>query len=117
MTIYLVRRHDGTFVQYGFNWTENMQEAEVYSSIGPARSRVTRWSRMNRGEPLCKILAFAFEEKDATVMDQTLRTTQLNAAKRRRDAEKKKERNEREKEYLQIQMDSINQRMAALKNS
>lgn len=100
MTIYLVRRYDGTFVRYGFNWTPDMQTAEVYTKLGQARSRVTRWSRLHPSEPLCTLLAFTFTEVDATVLDQTQRTTQLNAAKRKRDAEHKRERDKDRAEWL-----------------
>ena len=114
MTIYLVRRYDGTFVQYGFQWTADMQDAEVYTSIGPARSRVTRWSRLHRNEPLCTILAFTFTEKDATVMDQTERTKQLNAEKSKRDAERKKQRDADQRAWLKTEQARIVQELSIL---
>lgn len=114
MTIYLVRRFDGTFVKYGFNWTIDMQKAAIYPSIGPARSRVTRWSRMHPKEPLLTILAFTFTEADAIVLDQTKRTFQLNKAKQQRDQQRKQERDKEHKQWLLEERADIERQLSSL---
>ncbi len=92
MTVYFVRRYDGTFVKYGFQWASDIQEAALYTSIGPARSRVTRWSRLRPNEPLLTILAITFTEQDCQVLDQTDRTRTLNKRKQQRDKEREQRR-------------------------
>lgn len=118
MTIYLVRRHDGTFRSHSYTayWVKDMQDARVYPKPGPAKSLATSWKRGNPDEPAPMILSFTFSEHDGVTFDQTERIAKVSAAKERRDAERKKADIEMEQKYLQEKMDSINQRMAALKN-
>jgi hypothetical protein len=70
MTIYLVRRHDGTFMRYGGNWGD-MEGAQVYTTPGPAKSRITKWARLYPAEPTLSLLTFTFTAADMQVVDMT----------------------------------------------
>ncbi len=117
MTIYIVRRYDGTYLQYGFNWTTNMTEAQVYTKPGPAKGRVTRWARAKPNEPVLNILSFTFTEADATIMDMTEVTIKKVNAKARRKLEVEARRKQEEIVHLQEEQSRIQSRLAALKPS
>ncbi len=114
MTIYLVRRHDGTYLQYGFNWTTDMDEAQIYTKTGPAKTRCTRWARMHPGEPVLQLLSLTFTAANMQVVDMTERTTKRVASLRAREAKRADAHAKWEIEQLTRKHVEIKQRLAAL---
>lgn len=115
MTIYLVRRHDGTFHAHGRNfWTSDMQKARVYVKPGPPKALVTKWQRENPDEPTPTMLMLTFEDTDMHVVDLSESTSKAIARIQRRKLEQAQIDAKSEIEALRRHMDSINQRMAAL---
>ncbi len=115
MTIYLVRRHDGTFMSYGGYWVEDMDEAQVYKKIGPAKGRVTRWAKHNPNEPHPTLLAWLLTEADAHVVDLSENTTKALARIQRRKLEREKAHASWELEELTRKQAEIQSRLNALK--
>lgn len=118
MTIYLVRRHDGTFRASGRDyWTTDMQEARVYAKPGPVKSLVTRWQRENPGEPTLTMLMQTFAEADMTVVDLSENTSKAIARIQRRKLERARANAKWEIESLQRKHAEIQQRLTALQPS
>ena len=123
MTIYLVRNQSGQFFRakgqsgLGQSWVDDIAKARIYTKIGPAKATVTFYTQNFPKFGTPSILVLELDVTKATVMDMTETTSKSIAEKKRKDLTREKVQNERDKAYLQTQMDSINQRMAALKNA
>ncbi len=116
MTLYLVRRHDGTFMRYGRNWGD-MEGAQVYVKSGPARSRVTTWARTHPNEPVPTLLMLVFTEADMQVVDMSESTSKAVARIQRRKLEWAKAHAAWEIGELQRKQAEIEQRLIALRTA
>lgn len=118
MTIYFVRRSDGTFRAKGSYayWTDDMQEARAYSRIGPAKALVTRWQRENPDEPTLTLLAFTLNVEDALVVDLSEDTAKALSRIQRRKLERAQAHAKWEIEELTRKHAEIQQRLVRLQN-
>lgn len=116
MTIYLVRRHDGTFMRYGRHWGD-MEGAQVYTKPGPAKARVTCWMRSHPNEPVPTLLMFPFTEDDMHVVDLSESTSKAIVRIQRRKLEAHRLRARLEIERLKAEQAHIEQRLATLNTS
>lgn len=114
MTIYLVRRHDGTFMRYGCHWVTDMADAQVYVKPGPAKSRVTKWARLHPDEPVPTLLAWSLDEADALVVDMSENTEKALTRIKRRQMERERTHAQWEIEDLQRKQREITARLATL---
>ncbi len=117
MTIYLVRRHDGTYRAHGSYsyWTDDMQDARVYAKLGPAKALVTRWQRENPDEVTPTLLMMTFDAADMHVVDLSESTSKAIARIQRRKLERQKTQIAWELETLTRKQTEIAQRLAALR--
>ncbi len=117
MTIYLVRRHDGTFMAYGQCWVAAMEDAQVYVKVGPAKSRITRWVRSHANEPYPTLLMQTFTEDDMHVVDMSESTSKAISRIQRRKLEQAKINAAWEIENLTRRHAEIQQRLTALQTT
>ena len=123
MNVYIVRNQSGQFFRakgqsgHGQSWVDDIDKARLYTKIGPAKATVTFFTKEwpQYGTP--SILAFELDVSKATVMDMEESTSKRIAAKKQAELKREKERTRREQADLQEQMNSINQRMAALRTT
>lgn len=117
MTIYLVRRHDGTYRGTGrIKWTSDMQRARVYTKPGPPKAYITSWKRQHPDEPTGQILAFTLSPEHATVFDMTESTAKSLQGKARRELVRSQEQATQQIQYLQQQREAIDRQLASLRS-
>ncbi len=116
MTIYIVRRHDGTYRAHGNGsyWTPDMQKARVYPKPGPPKGLITSWKRSSPEEPTPQMLTLTFSEADMQVVDMTETTAKKLSAIQRRKVERAEAHAKWEIEELTRKHVEIKQRLAAL---
>lgn len=74
ITWYLVRNHAGQFL-YGEDgnsrprWGDNIEDARLYKSIGPAKSAVTKFMKHNPDLPPPQVLEWVLDIATANVID------------------------------------------------
>ncbi len=116
MTIYLVRRHDGTFRAHGNRafWTADMQQARVYAKPGPPKGLVTKWQRENPDEPTPTMLVMTFDAADMHVVDMSESTAKAISRIQRRTLERAQANAKWEIESLTRKHAEIEQRLKTL---
>ncbi len=116
MTIYLVRRHDGTYRAHGNGsyWTPDMQKARVYPKPGPPKGLITHWQRENPDEPTPTMLMLTFDAADMQVVDLSESTSKAIVRIQRRKLERAKANAAYEIETLQRRHAEIQQRLTTL---
>ncbi len=117
MTVYLVRRHDGTYLQYGFDWTTDMEKAQLYTKPSGPKSRCTRWARMHPDEPILQVLSLTFTADDMEVVDMTPVTTKRVASINARELKWAQASAASEIERLKRQQVEIEQRLTTLQTT
>jgi len=89
-TFYAVRNHEGKYYRtYDKNrssgWKDNLEDAKLWTRIGPARAKITALSH-GRG-PVPELVEFVVRE--VNVVDQTARVAAAKAKREREEAERK----------------------------
>jgi hypothetical protein len=93
LKMYAVRNSDGLYFRargysgYGKMWVEDLKFAKIYGKPGPARSRITYFSRHYKDYPPAELIELRITE--IVVVDETSRLNKVNNAHKRRESEQK----------------------------
>lgn len=77
MKVYIVQNQEGKYFRaigyagFGKSWVDEIEKARLYTKIGPARSRVTFFSKNYPNYGVPKLIEFNLDIEKATVIDMT----------------------------------------------
>lgn len=127
MNIYVVQNKEGKYFRNvgrdggGKSWRDKLEDAKFYTKLGQAKSRVTFWYKHAPEFGCPRILSFALNDSNVTVIDMETETkksiTKAEKAVLARQVkylEYEREKGWKTKAELEVKMAEINKKLAAL---
>lgn len=108
VTFYVARNAHGQFC-CGETWVDDIVDARLYRTIGPARAAATRWAKAHPEAPKVEVLEWKLDIATATVLDMGAHTTRSLARIERQRQEQEK----RDREWRLIELERKEREVAA----
>ena len=112
VTWYVARNPLGQF-NCGVIWVDDIADARLHRTIGPAKAAATRWAKENPGERACEVLEWRLDIATATVIDMAGHTKRsLARIEREKQEQEKRNREWRLKELERKEREVVMERAA-----